>query len=130
MPAGDEPEEGAAEEAPAAEEGAADAAEGEEGGDGAQAAVADMQDGEYLLHVLVETGKSIFLEGETTIDPLVKVTFMGKTASTSAKKGVTRTTPVKWDEHLFLEAGKVTGKEMQASLIQIEVLNKGFFSSD
>ena len=130
MPAGDEPEEGAAEEAPAAEEGAADAAEGEEGGDGAQAAVADMQDGEYLLHVLVETGKSIFLEGETTIDPLVKVTFMGKTASTSAKKGVTRTTPVKWDEHLFLEAGKVTGKEMQARLIQIEVLNKGFFSSD
>jgi len=128
MPAGDEPEEGAAEEAPAAEE-AADAAEGEEGG-GAQAAVADMQDGEYLLHVLVETGKSIFLEGETTIDPLVKVTFMGTTASTSAKKGVTRTTPVKWDEHLFLEAGKVTGKEMQASLIQIEVLNKGFFSSD
>ena len=128
MPAGDEPEEGAAEEAPAAEE-AADAAEGVEGG-GAQAAVADMQDGEYLLHVLVETGKSIFLEGETTIDPLVKVTFMGKTASTSAKKGVTRTTPVKWDEHLFLEAGKVTGKEMQASLIQIEVLNKGFFSSD
>ena len=129
MPAGDEPEEGAAEEAPAAEEGAADAAEGEEGGDGAPA-VADMQDGEYLLHVLVETGKSIFLEGETTIDPLVKVSFMGKTASTSAKKGVTRTTPVKWDEHLFLEAGKVTGKEMQASLIQIEVLNKGFFSSD
>jgi hypothetical protein len=128
MPAGDEPEEGAAEEAPAAEEGAADAAEGEEGGDAP--AVADMQDGEYLLHVLVETGKSIFLEGETTIDPLVKVTFMGQTASTSAKKGVTRTTPVKWDEHLFLEAGKVTGKEMQASLIQIEVLNKGFFSSD
>lgn len=129
MPAGDEPEEGAAEEAPAAAEGAADAAEGEEGGDGAPA-VANMKEGEYLLHVLVETGKSIFLEGETTIDPLVKVTFMGKTASTSAKKGVTRTTPVKWDEHLFLEAGKVTSKEIQASLIQIEVLNKGFFSSD
>lgn len=89
-----------------------------------------MKDGEYLLHVLVETGKSIFLEGETTVDPMVKVSFMGQTASTTAKKGVTRTTPVKWDEHLFLDVGKVTGKEMQASLIQIEVLNKGFFSSD
>ena len=46
------------------------------GGDGAPA-VADMKEGEYLLHVLVETGKSIFLEGEATVDPLVKVTFMG-----------------------------------------------------
>jgi|APSaa5957512535_1039671.scaffolds.fasta_scaffold84258_1 hypothetical protein len=113
MPAGDEPEEGAAAEEP--EEGAEDAEEGGEAGEAA--APVEMSDGEYQLHVLVETGKSIFLEGDTTIDPLVKVTFMGNHASSSAKKGVTRTTPVKWDEHLFIDTGKITGKEMQSSLI-------------
>ena len=118
MPAGEEPEEGAAdeEEKKEGEEGG-DGGGDDEGGDGEAAAPVDMKDGEYQLHVLVETGKSIFLEGDTTVDPLVKVTFMGKHASSSAKKGVTRTTPVKWDEHLFIDTGKVDGKDVQASVI-------------
>ena len=114
MPAGEEPEEGAAEEEEKKEgEEGGDGGDGDEDGDDDEAAApVDMKDGEYQLHVLVETGKSIFLEGDTTIDPLVKVTFMGKHASTSAKKGVTRTTPVKWDEHLFMDTGKVDGKDI------------------
>ena len=35
--------------------------------------VASMKDGEYKLHILVETGKNIALEGEDTCDPLVRI---------------------------------------------------------
>jgi hypothetical protein len=34
-----------------------------------------MKDGDYLLHILVETGKNIFLDGEDTVDPMVKLIF-------------------------------------------------------
>ena len=64
-----------------------------------------MADGDYLLHVLVETGKNIFLEGEDTVDPMVKVIFNLKEKTTSAKNNITRSTQIKWDEHIFLESG-------------------------
>jgi hypothetical protein len=66
-------------------EGADDAAEEEAGGP----KVGTMKDGEYLLHVLVETGKTLDLEGEDTVDPMVKVLFMGKEMQTSAKNDIT-----------------------------------------
>jgi len=52
--------------------------------------VATMKNGEYMLHVLVETAKNLGLEGEATIDPLVKITMMDKTKDTTAKKDITR----------------------------------------
>ena len=51
--------------------------EAEEVADSAGNNVASMKDGEYILHVLVESGKSMFMEGEDTIDPLIKVSFVG-----------------------------------------------------
>ena len=94
------------------------------------ASVGVMKEGEYLLHVLIETGKNISLEGEDTVDPLIKVSFMGKNKQTTAKDNCTRSTQMKWDEHLFLETGKVGSKEVEEGLIEIEILNKGFFKSD
>lgn len=68
-----------------------------------------MKDGDYLCHVLIEKGKNIFLDGEDTVDPMVKVIFNFKDSSkdkvTSAKNNISRTTQVKWDEHLFIESG-------------------------
>lgn len=92
--------------------------------------VGTMKDGAYQVHVLIETGKNIDLEGEDTVDPMVKVTFLANSKSTSAKSGITRTTPVKWDEHLFIDSPKLTEQEVSASTIEIEILNKGFFKSD
>ena len=36
-----------------------------------------MKAGEYVLHVLIETGKNIDLEGEDTVDPMINISFMG-----------------------------------------------------
>lgn len=50
----------------------------EEGQDAsAGSKVASMKDGSYLLHVLIETGKNLKLDGEDTINPMVKVSFLG-----------------------------------------------------
>ena len=40
--------------------------------------VTQMKAGEYVLHVLIETGKNIDLEGEDTVDPMITINFMGK----------------------------------------------------
>ena len=112
-----------------AEEGAADAG-GEEEEAGAGAGVANMKPGFYMLHILVETAKNISLEGETTVDPMIKVKILGNEKSTSSKNDITKTTPLKWDEHLFIEVGEQTQKDIESALIEIQILNKGFFSSD
>ena len=108
------------------EEEEEDAAEEEGGG----SKVGTMKDGEYLLHVLVETGKTLDLEGEDTVDPMVKVLFMGKELQTTAKNDITRSSTVKWDEHLFLEVGEVKAGDIQEAMIEVQILNKGFFKSD
>jgi hypothetical protein len=52
--------------------------------------VSNMPSGEYLLHVLVETGKNIGMDGEDTVDPLVTVKLNGKSKDTGSKPDVTR----------------------------------------
>ena len=49
-----------------------------------------MKGGEYVLHVLIETGKNIDLEGEDTVDPMISITFMGKTKESQAKDNIAR----------------------------------------
>ena len=89
-----------------------------------------MADGDYLLHILIETGKNIFLEGEDTVDPMVKIIFSGKDKTSSAKDNITRSTQVKWDEHLFLESGFLKKSEIEEAQITIQIQNKGFFKSE
>ena len=91
------------------------------------AQVGTMKNGEYLLHVLVESGKNISLEGEDNVDPLIQVSFMGKKKETTAKKDVTSSQTVTWDEHLYIEPGEVKGHDIESQLIKIEIFNKGFF---
>ena len=67
--------------------------------------VVNMPDGDYLVHVLIEKGKNIFLDGEDTVDPMVRVIFNMKEKVTSAKNNIAKSTQVKWDEHLFIESG-------------------------
>ena len=72
----------------------------------------------------------ICMEGEDTVDPIIKVTFMNKNKDTSAKNDCTRSSILKWDEHLFLDIGEVKAKDIEEQLIEIEIMNKGFFKSD
>jgi hypothetical protein len=89
-----------------------------------------MADGDYLLHILIETGKNIFLEGEDTFDPMIKIIFCGKDKTSATKNNITRSTMVKWDEHLFLESGFLKQAEIEEAVISIQILNKGFFKSE
>jgi hypothetical protein len=116
------------EEAAGGEEAAAEEAPKEEASAGSQ--VANMKDGDYLCHVLIEKGKNIFLEGEDTVDPMVKVIFNLKEKVTSAKNNITRSTQVKWDEHLFIESGVLKQAEIEEAVITIQIQNKGFFKSE
>jgi hypothetical protein len=89
-----------------------------------------MAKGDYLLHILIETGKNIFLEGEDTVDPMIKIIFSGKNKSSSAKNNITRSTMVKWDEHLFLESGFLKKSEIEEAIIDIQIINRGYFKSE
>ena len=75
--------------------------------------VVNMKDGDYLCHVLVEKGKNIFLDGEDTVDPMVRVIFNMKEKVTTAKNNIARSTQVKWDEHLFIESGFLKQSEIE-----------------
>ena len=119
---GDNKEEAPADDAQAAPDAGPQASEGSK--------VGSMKDGAYQVHILIETGKNMDLEGEDAVDPMIKVSFLANSKSTTAKSGITRTTQVKWDEHLFIDSPKLTEQEVSASMIEIEILNKGFFKSD
>ena len=82
------------------------------------------------MHVLVETGKNLDHDCEDSVDPLIKVKFMGMSKTTASKSKITKSTLVTWDEHLFFDTPKLEVQEIEAALIEIEILNKGFFSSD
>ena len=82
------------------------------------------------MHVLVETGKNLDHDVEDSVDPLIKVKFMGMSKTTSSKSKITKSTLVTWDEHLFFDTPKLEKEDIESAIIEIEILNKGFFSSD
>lgn len=55
---------------------------------GAGSKVGNFKDGAYLLHVLIETGKNLELEGEDSVDPLIRVSLLGKSGETAAKEDI------------------------------------------
>ena len=73
--------------------------DGEDGG----AKVGNMPEGDYIIHVLIQSAKCIKLEGEYTSDPFIKLSCMGIDKSTKNKKDITTSETVKFDEHIFLE---------------------------
>jgi len=46
------------------------------------------------------------------------------------KDKITRSDEIKWDEHLYLEMPELKSDEICASMIEIQIYNKGFFKSD
>ena len=78
----------------------------------------------------MESAKNIILDGEPTVDPMIEIGFLGKTKTTSVKKDVGRTSTCKWNEHVFMDTGNVPSKEIEAGLIELRIMNKGFFQSD
>lgn len=102
----------------------------EAGGDESSGPILDMPDGEYQLHVLVENGKYIILEGEDMVDPLIEIKWCGKNKKTSTKKNVSATTVAKWDEHIFLDSGKVEKSFIEDSWVELKILNYGFFKAE
>ena len=55
---------------------------------------------------------------------------MGMSKTTGSKSKITKSTLVTWDEHLFFDTPKLEKEEIESAIIEIEILNKGFFSSD
>ena len=79
---------------------------------------------------MIETGADLTLDGDDSVDPLVKVKWCGKEGQSGTKSAVSRTTLVKWDEHVFLESGKLSKEEINDSRLEIEIMNYGFFKSE
>ena len=92
--------------------------------------VLEMPEGEYQLHILIEQGKSITLDGEDLVNPLLVVKWCGKEKKSSSKKKVAATTVAKWDEHVFMDSGKVTRDFIEDSNIELQILNYGFFKAE
>ena len=61
---------------------------------------------------------------------MIKVIFSGKDKTTSSKDNITRSTQVKWNEHLFLESGFLKQSDIEEAQITIQIQNKGFFKSE
>lgn len=70
------------------------------------------------------------LDGDDQVDPLVKIRWCGKEGSVATKNNVTRSTVVKWDEHVFMDSGKVTKEEISDSKLEFQIMNYGFFKSE
>ena len=75
-------------------------------------------------------GENLDHDCEDSVDPLIKVKFMGMSKTTGSKSKITKSTLVTWDEHLFFDTPKLEKEEIESAIIEIEILNKGFFSSD
>jgi len=50
--------------------------------------------------------KNVFLPGEDTCDPMIKITCLGKTETTESKNDVTKEARIKMDQHIFIDAKK------------------------
>ena len=61
---------------------------------------------------------------------MVKVKWCGKESQSATKKAVTRTASVKWDEHIFLDSGKLSKEEINDSRLEFHIVNYGFFKSE
>lgn len=72
----------------------------------------------------------MILEGDDQVDPLIKVKWCGKEGQSATKNAVTKTTKVKWDEHIFLDSGKLSKEEINDSRIEFQIMNYGFFKSE
>jgi hypothetical protein len=70
--------------------------------------VGNMKSGDYLIHVHVQYMKNVTLEGEDTCDPMVKINCFGQSKSSDAKNDITRDARVKLDQHIFVDAKKLT----------------------
>jgi hypothetical protein len=58
------------------------------------------------------------------------VKWCGKEKKSSSKKNVAATTVAKWDEHIFMDSGKVTRDFIEDSNIELQILNYGFFKAE
>ena len=82
-----------------------------------------MPEGDYLIHIFVETGKNFKLdafdndeENQHTFNPVLKFQCVGKTYySTPIKNALVNSDEGHyWGEHFFFEPKKVTGDFIQS----------------
>lgn len=132
---GDDEAEGAA--GGKAAQGAAEAAGGgaDEGGNAeaevaSGAKVANLQPGDYIVHVHVQQASKLWLEGEDTSDPFIEVSCLGTKKATSYKKDIASDATVKFNEHMFLEFNDLSKEQLGEATITLDVVNKGFFRGD
>ena len=70
------------------------------------------------------------LDGEDLVNPLLVIKWCGKEKKTSSKKNVAVTTIAKWDEHAYIDSGKVEREIIEDSKIELQILNYGFFKAE
>jgi hypothetical protein len=58
------------------------------------------------------------MDGDDLLDPLIKIKWCGKESQTATKNNITASTQCKWDEHIFMDSGKVSKEEISDSKIE------------
>lgn len=89
-----------------------------------------MPGGDYLIHVHVQNGKNITLEGEQTVTAYVEAKCLSASQKTAPQEDITADSTVTFNEHLFLDLKKIEKEDAEDAVLQISIHNKGFFKGD
>jgi hypothetical protein len=87
----------------------------------------DMQPGDYLIHIHIQSAKQLILDDESDFNPFIQCKILGKSKCTNAKRNTSKMT---FDEHLFFEFKDLKKEELIDSFITLSAENKGFFKRD
>lgn len=96
-----------------------------------------MKQGDYMVHVFIEYGKNLKPEGspddsdaeQQIFDAVATVNCCGETRYSKKLGGVLMNSDegVYWGEHFYFEPRNVTSDQIQAEILTIKVLEKGYF---
>lgn len=89
-----------------------------------------MKAGDYTIHILVQNARNLIADGDDTSDPVIEFAVNDVTGKTTKKTNVSRTTTVKFNEHVFLEVKGLTQTDAQNAILKMKVVHQGFFMSD
>lgn len=94
-----------------------------------KAAIGNMRNGDYMIHILLEKAKDLKCPKDSTVDPMLEVTSLGQKQFSSAKDDIGGTSEITYGEHIFLEAPNVDKKAAEEGKIKLRLLDKGLFKN-
>jgi len=89
--------------------------------------VGKLKDGDYTVHILVETIKDVNMQGDRTTDVIISGSAGGQQKYTETQEGMTNTSEVSVQEHIFLELKDKSVEELETMKIVLKANEKAAF---